>query len=91
MPELRQTELTLDEARKQYRSFWQLDVLTPKDGVRRCYCCGGPVAGRAAMNIWGTIVDFDVCAAHAEVDGRWADSIPVVKREPEQAARVSLP
>jgi hypothetical protein len=74
---VRNHELTMDEAVAKYRSFWQLQTLTRKDGRRLCYCCNSPdVVGRASMNIWGTIVDFDVCQEHAELDGRRADSVP---------------
>lgn len=82
---MRQHEMTLEEARQQYRSFWQLSVLTPKDGIRRCYCCGDTVAGRVSMNIWGTICDFDVCESHASLDGKWADSIPCAQTTPTPA------
>lgn len=74
----RTTEATMEDARTiAPRGFWMRSIINRRDRRPRCYCCGALAAGRSLMNIWGTVCDFPTCdRCHAEVDGKWADSIP---------------
>lgn len=76
--------LTMDEARKLYREFWQLATIThPEHGVAFCYCCGQPATGRSSANAWGTILDFPSCdGCHARWNVKWVDSVPCAWGKP---------
>jgi hypothetical protein len=82
IPRLKSVAQLEQEYLMKYREFWQFysyrDEFIP--GFRDCYYCtkfdetvDSPAVARISVNVWGTVVERDVCLEHADRDGARAD------------------
>jgi hypothetical protein len=54
-----------------FHTFKQKEILE----VCNCRSCKEPAVKRIAVNVWGSVCEADVCEKHAELNGKWVDSI----------------
>jgi hypothetical protein len=45
---------------------------------QRCDACQSPTTSRILVNIWGTVVEYDVCEEHASYHGQMVDDFPTL-------------